>query len=358
MLNINKIKDKVTKLIEENEKKENEVKEQENKTAQPAEKTATVEKESAPKNITQENKTVLYEKIPGAKATLPERPKVEAPVYERVEYSPKTDEQLEAEVEENLKEYKDNALKSFDSELETTKNQKEREKLVEGEKRTEQDNAVTQAFDNAQRELNDSLIRKGMNRSSTAELLKEQQNEDRVTAHKKVADEYATAIAELDNDIAKAEAKRQQAINDFNVTYALKYADRISKLKAERDKAVNDAIEHNNSITKQEFKDSLEKAKTESQLYSDALDQRQAEMLIEAKEEYRETSSYEYKLYTILRNQLASMSKEDAYNALRNDPTYVDNLTTNYYLQLVDEFGRGQFVPYIRDSYGEDLYEK
>ena len=25
-------------------------------------------------------------------------------------------------------------------------------------------------------------------------------------------------------------------------------------------------------------------------------------------------------------------------NALRNDPTYADNLTTNYYLQLVYEF--------------------
>jgi len=302
-------------------------------------------------------KTVVYDELPSVTVTYPDKPNIELPSYEKIEYTPKADEEIEKIATEDLEGYKTKALESFDKNLEATKQQKEQEKVLENTKKTQNEAKVDKTYEEAEKEIGNNMLKQGMTNSSTATLLKEKNDSDKADALKKVAQNYSNAIAQIDNEIAKAEAKRQQAINNFNVTYALKYAERVDKLKKERENAVEDALKYNNELERLEFKDKVEKEKTESKLYSEALDQFQTEQVIENKAQYEVANSYNYRIYTILRKQLAGMSKEDAYNAVRNDPTYAENLTTSYYLQLVDEFGRDLWVPNDRE-YGVNLDEK
>ncbi len=345
MIDYNKIKDQVDVILygenkEESDKKSNE---------------QVIEKEngaymSAPK-------TVVYDELPNVTVTYPKKPEIEVPVYDKITYTPKTDEEIENVATQELENYKNVALESYDKNYETTKQQKEQEKVLESEKKTQNESKVAKAYEESAREIANNMSKQGMSNSSTSILLQEQNEVGKENELKNIANDYSNAISEIDIAIAKAESKRQEAINNFNVTYALKYAERVNKLKKERDEAIEQALKYNNEIAKQEFKDKIEKEKTESKLYTEALDQLQTEQSIENKAQYEVANSYNYRIYTILRKQLAGMSKEDAYNAVRNDPTYAENLTTSYYLQLVDEFGRDLWVPNDRE-YGVNLDEK
>ena len=271
---------------------------------------------------------------------LPPAPELSSPTYEKMEYVPKSDEEIEKEVAGQLSEYKDSAMQSYDLAYSNTKEQKEKQKVIKGDEKKEKDEKVNADYDKKSKKIDYDLIKRGMVNSSSNALLKEDNEQKRLSALDEVSAEYEQAIEKLDNDIVKAENKKDQAIAEFNISYALKYANLVSKLKQERDEMVQKAVEYNNKIAKQEFADQVTKEKTESDLYSEALDHYEQEQSIKDKQAQKVESSYEYKIYNILRKQLANMSKKDAYNAIRNDPTYAENLSTNYYLQLVDEFGR------------------
>ena len=336
MLNYKKLNEQISALLKKEEEKEAE----EQKTS------GEIVKESAPK-------TVVYDKLPSVSITYPQKPTVEAPKYEKVEYTPPTDEEIQKTAEEELKAYKDASLESFDSSFEKTKAQKEQEKALKESLKQQDEAKVEEEFKDVKTDIDYDLIKRGTYDSSANALLKEKSDIDKANALDKVSQDYANEIAKIDNAIAKAEVKRQEAINDFNIAYALKYAARVKKLKEARDSAVEKAIKQNNAVLEQEFQDQIDKAKTESKLYGEALEHYQTEKIIENKAQYEVANSYEYRIYTILREQLAGMSKQDAYNALRNDPTYSKNLTTTYFMKLVDEFGRGQWIPYDRE-YGEN----
>lgn len=271
---------------------------------------------------------------------FPAIPSIELPVYEKMEYTPATDEEIEQNAKEQLENYKNSALSSYDLEYNNTKNQKERDKEKAEDNREESERKVNATYDEKSKKIDYDLIKRGMVNSSTNSLLKEQNENQRKDAITAVSNEYAQVIEKLDNEIAQAENKRQEAIAQFNISYALKYSNLVSKLISERDQMVNKALEYNNKIEKQEYDDKINKEKTESKLYSEALDQYEQELDIENKQREEEESTFEYKLYKVLKKQLEGMSKQDAYNAIHNDPTYAENLSTKYYMQLVHEYGR------------------
>ena len=304
---LDKIKDKIKELFGEEE-------------------TKTEEK---PKKV--EESTTSSEK--------PTRPVFETPTYERLEYTPKTDEEIEQEVTDSLKDYKDSAMDSYDASFKKTLDQKNKEKELAKIESEEDQKSVTQSYNNKAKKIDYDLIKRGMVDSSSNSLIKDEHKKQLRNAIDEVTNNYIKEIKKLDDEIEKAEAKRQQAIADFNVTYALKFANTVSKLKQERDKKADEVVIYNNKISKQEFTDAITKGQTESDLYAEAINQYYQEKEIEERENNKEKDSYEYRIYTILRNQLLAMSKDEAREALRNDPIYADNLTTNYYLQLAYEFG-------------------
>jgi hypothetical protein len=317
------------------------------------EKEEVIVREETPKSApTKTANTVVYDELPSVSVTLPQKPDIELPTYERNEYIPKTNREIEREATNNLAEYKSTAIDSYNKNFEATKNQKEQEKSLYDTKKEQSLDKVDVEFDKDKKEIENNLIKRGMINSSTNALLQEKNEKDKEYASKLIEQEHSNAIAKIDNAIAKAETQRLQAINDFNVAYALKFANRVKELKEQRENEMKKAQEDNNDIAKQEFKDRIEKEKAESELYGESLEHYQTEKAIENKAQYEVANSYNYRIYNILRNQLARMSKEEAYNAVRNDPTYAENLTTTYYLQLVEEFGRGQWVPHGSD-YGK-----
>ena len=284
-------------------------------------------------------KTVVYDELPSVQIKYPEKPTVQTPTYERMEYVAPTDEEIEQSASKQLEEYKNTAMESYDKNFENTKSQKEQEKVVHAQEKTQKEKDVDEAFAQKAKDIDYDLIKRGMVNSSFSGLAKEKNEKDKADALSSVMAEYSQAIEKLDRDIAKAEAQRQEAVGNFNISYALKYANLVNKLKQERADTERKVIEYNNKIAQKEYDDQITKAKTESDLYSEALDQQLQEQVIENKQQYEVASSYNYRIYNILRNQLANMSKEAAQNAIKHDPTYVENLTTTYYLKLVEEFG-------------------
>lgn len=202
---------------------------------------------------------------------------------ERVDYKPKTDEEiaelakeeLKGDLSEKQKKIEDSVEQKIDSYQQAAENaQSERQS-----KSAEIDELYAQLKDKAQK----SALKKGIQRSSIIDG----QLKTYDLSHASDADElntmYRQSMAEIENGMTALAKERDEAMYQLDLSYASDLTKRIESLTAEREKLVNQAIEKNNAIAKKEadyqkqtasdrqkYEQSQEKAALEAQQALDA----------------------------------------------------------------------------------------
>lgn len=279
--------------------------------------------------------------ITNEEAALPDRPEVdENTAYERMSYDAPGDAEIEKAAEDALAGYRAQGEKSVESEIEALYKQYETEKKNGEASYASVRDEIDKAYGNAVNAAHNDTLKRGLARSSIASLTNAALEGEKAESLTGAAKAHADEAARLDAEIAGLETKRQQAFDDFNIAYTVKLTGEIAALKKQRDEKAAEVLKYNNSLTEKEYKDKLNKAETESKLYSDALAQKKAEnALINANAEKAKAEA-SWKVYELLRENLASLTAPDAYNEIRKNPLYRETLTDRYYYKLFDEFGR------------------
>jgi hypothetical protein len=174
-------------------------------------------------------------------------------------------------------------------------------------------------------------LKRGLARSSIAVNKIAELDGGEARERVRIADELARGVAELDGEITALDVKRQIALNDFIVAYAAKLTAAINDLKTERDARRAEALKYNNTLTEKEHSGAVDKQVKESDLYSEALSQR----------EKADKASADYAgAYAEMRAMLQALPADRARKALVGDPVFRDNLNDYYYYRLYDEFLR------------------
>ena len=156
---------------------------------------------------------------------------------------------------------------------------------------------------------------------------------------RQAAAEYEAAQADVDAKISELDVKRQKAMDDFDIAYTAKLTEEINKLRSEREKLKTEALKYNNSLTEKENKEKIDKAKAESDLYTEQLAQKKAEEKLAEGDTATKEKRYQ-QIYTVLRDKLLTMSPQEAKQEITNNPIYSSYLSKPYYYKLFDEFGR------------------
>ncbi len=183
------------------------------------------------------------------------------------------------------------------------------------------------------------MLKRGLARSSIAATQKGALEADRAKSAAALRESYGKRISELDSEISSLGSKLQTALDNFNVSYAVKLNEAIAGLKTERENKIAEAAKYNNEIRAKQAALDAERLKTESDLYSAALKQQDAatdlDILSKDKREviYRE-------VYKKMDDYLASLSKEQARIEIRNHTLYRDHLSDVYFYKLYDKYGR------------------
>ena len=268
---------------------------------------------------------------------LPERPDLpSAPSYERMEYDSVSDDELKKRAEQELADYRNSGTSSVESEIEALKNKYDADKTTARKSAEEKQTAVEEAYNKAKEQTDNDVLKRGLARSSIAALKQSELSEEAAKQNSAIAIALSDALASIDGEIENLNVKKQKALNDFNIAYASKLATRISELITERDKKVSEALKYNNSLAEKEYDDELARKKTESDLYTEALEQRKSENALRS-----ESTNGDYgNVYARMREALSLLDSTSARDAFIHDPIYRDNLNDYYYYKLYDEFGR------------------
>ena len=314
------------------------------------------------------------DKVSGKDALAQDKIPVSVPKYDRLEYDAPTDEQIEQRAKTELDEYKSVALDDIEE-----KSRVGKEKIIKAiedadSSRKEKEEYVAQQYDKAREEIDNDMLRRGLARSSTAVLLGAENSNSKAKAINALHADIDSQIADLNRQIEQAEKDRLKAIDSFNIEYAVKYAEKVQKLKDERDKKQKEVTEYNNSMQSELYSDMLDGLKMWLQIKEQNRKDKEAEQEQESskpetdappqkeedkgeekpsggnaqgdKEEEKpnggetNTAYTDAQLYEIFRNHLLSLTPAEAKNAIRNHVIYSENLTTLSYLKLLEEFGR------------------
>ncbi|MDE7395746.1 MAG: hypothetical protein K2M95_06485 [Clostridiales bacterium] len=265
---------------------------------------------------------------------LPEKPELpDAPTYERLEKDERTDDELTKSAEDELAAYKAQGEKGIDKQIAAEEEgyradmdaaQKNHDEAAESTRRT---------YESAKKNTDNDMLKRGLARSSIAANKKAalEQNEAEATA--KLASALNEKLQALNERIDALAAKREEALNDFNLTYAAKLTERINELKKERDEKTEEAIKYNNSLTEKEHNAEVDKAMKESDLYGEALDQKKKEKELGSDADYK-------KIYDAVVSELRKINLNDARDIVLNNPDIRENVGNYYFYLLYDEFCR------------------
>lgn len=293
------------------------------------------------KNAASGNYEDVFEKIDAidksyepVKPTLPDGEK-----YARIDYVAPTDEEIESSAKSGLEDYRQNGEKSVENEIAALLNKYVADKNTNAESYQKTLKTLGEAYAAAIEEARYDALKRGLARSSVAANATAALVGEKAAKTAELTAGYETAQADVDAKISALNAKRQKAMDDFNIAYTARLTEEINKLKTEREKLKTEALKYNNSLIEKENKEKIDKAKTESDLYTESLAQRKAEEGLSEPSAAEKEKRYQ-QIYTVLRDKLLTMSAAEAKAEIAKNPIYSQYLSGPYFYKLFDEFGR------------------
>ncbi len=242
----------------------------------------------------------LKREIESASGTSVEKPVLpDAPTYEKIDYTAKTDEQLEQNAANAYKEYERKALENIEQSINA-----EREDL--NKNKTDAQNAkdaklekIDELYDTAKKSLNDDVLKRGLARSSIA----------------------VAQSAGLEKSRADGKTEAENA---------------FEKLKDKEREIALDALKYNNSIEEKTAKDKADRLKLEQTLYGQALDNAAKEKELSGSESA--TANMYASNYNKMDGLLGQMNRSDAARILKDDPFFRANLSDYLYYKLYTKY--------------------
>ncbi len=272
---------------------------------------------------------------------LPEKPTVEAgKTYDRINYTPQSDEEIENAAKSSLASYEQAGKNSVENEIAALIEKYSGDKKSNSEAYEKTLKSLKDAYDSAVEAANADALKRGLARSSIAANNVSALETDRAGKTAEAAAAYEAANGEIDEKLSSLEVKRQKAMDEFNIAYTAKLTEEINKLKSKRDENAAEAVKYNNSLTEKENKEQLDRQKAESSLYTAALEQAKSERSLINKPDAAAQDKIYQQIYDILRDRLLTMSAAEAQYELKNNSLYSRYLSSAYFYKLYDEFAR------------------
>ncbi len=182
---------------------------------------------------------------------------------QKIEFERPTDEQIKKQVEQNLAEYKQNELNKIDEQfyeksLELNKN-KESAKTQTDLTKQNLDTYYKQAAKSAE----DQALKRGLQRSSIIVNQLDAFSKEQIEDYKQLDLELGNQINSINFQLNALNAQKQNALNNFDISYAVKLQEQISKLNEDLQNKEQEVQKYNNDIMlkEAEFNKSLAEAK-------------------------------------------------------------------------------------------------
>ena len=260
--------------------------------------------------------------------------------YEKVDYTPATDEELVHLAESEINSKKSGDILDLDS-VYNDAVAAVGEKTQSAEKKlSETLGDLGAVYEQLRKDAENSATERGLARSSVLSSAQTELVDAQSAATADAENEYKGQIAALDAELVRLSEEREAALGQMELEYAAELEGRIAELKSERDAEAKKYAEYNNKIAEKDREYALEREEN----IAEYLEEKEKEKL-EREEEIREQEKlYGYtgekqlnyaKRYDIAYEFYSSLSPDIAAAALEASPNMRYYLG-NYYDKLLD----------------------
>lgn len=256
-----------------------------------------------------------------------------------IEYAAPSDSALAEQAESGLSGYRTENEKALKEKAENEKAAlgSAREEYVSGLESGKTE--LESSFNAAKQNVDNDVLKRGLARSTIAVNAKTDVEKQYLQSAAALAKEYGAKIDDIDAQLSGLSSKYETALNDFNLSYAAKLADKITELKSERAKKQEEVLKYNNDVKQKQAELDIARKKAESDLYSEKIDQNDKLSDLDNLSAEQRAKVYEA-VYDKMDTFLSGMSGSDAKREFLNHSFYRENLSDYYYYKLYDKYGR------------------
>ena len=232
-----------------------------------------------------------------------------------VTYDAPTDTELESLAQAGLNSYasasRDNINSTADEKIASaTKKRAEAQSDYD-----ESVSAIASYYDDARKKSSDSALKRGLARSSIAQLGQDELTKSEAHARTSARADFDASLRALDDAITQAEQSRAQALREFDIAYAAKLTQELNELKSERDKKQTEVTKYNNDLAMRLAEYAKDTASW-AQKYEDA------QIDLDAKKGVSGTGKASQEVYRAVVDYLSDMTPKEARKELDENPYY------------------------------------
>lgn len=261
---------------------------------------------------------------------------------ERKGINKKTDDEIAALAEGELFDYKTSSQTSIENNYEKN-TQKIGESLEALEKNT---NASKQnlevALEDVKEKASNDAIKRGLARSSI--IVNKLANFDKAYLNEfaNIEKNFLQTQTKLNNEMSLLQVQKQNALDAFDIAYAVKLSEKINTINEKLLKQEQDVIEYNNKLEQieKEFETKNQEARRKAELEAQKANMNYADFVTK-NGEYALDALKEKEKYQIAKSYFDSLSKPEALFELENN-SYFKNQLKSYYNVLLKEIGQKQ----------------
>lgn len=261
---------------------------------------------------------------------------------ERQTFERPSEESVIKQAKDSLADYENSSKMAIENEY-SAKQKKLDEQLAQYEIDKEKTiSNLESAYSSAKQKAENDAIKRGLARSSIIVNKLKEYDESMLEQFAQIEKNYLETTQKLNAEKNLLEIQRQNALDAFDISYAVKLSEKIAQIQEKIDKTERETIEFNNKMEQLEkefeakMKKELEEKKQQTQKNNLSLLEYYAKYGMAQVEKLKEDEKFD-----IAYSYLMSLPKEDAIIEVQNNPIFKDNLKSSYSKLLTAIQNRG-----------------
>ena len=184
---------------------------------------------------------------------------------EKMEFEMPTDEEIKTTSENSLKEYKNSNISNIENEFKLKEDELNANKTdvinTTNQTKEQLNTYYNQAIENSENQA----LKRGLSRSSIVINQLDAFEKDKINDYKALDEKLNSDINAINFELNALSGEKQTALNNFDITYAVKLQEKINSLTAELNEKQKEVIEYNNEIAlkEAEFNKDVDELKNE-----------------------------------------------------------------------------------------------
>ena len=257
--------------------------------------------------------------------------------FDKLEQVNKSDDDLLKEAENSLYDFKSTSLNKIEEDTASKKKSLVEDINTLKTQAEDTKGSIASYYDNARKAVSDDALKRGLARSSIVINNLDALTDDEINAYTSLDKEIGDKVNALNFEINALDAQKQSALNDFDISYAVKLDTKLAELKQQLADRQMEIVKYNNDIAKAEEDYKLKYANLESELANNAWDKEYD--MIKIASEYGSGMLDKYKsnkIYSLVKDYLGQFDSAEAKKILSSN-VQLQNALGNRYQTLLNE---------------------